>query len=305
VATTSVQSIVTVNQSMARAWLDIAWASTNTSALLEAGISNADLTWYYLYLLVNTASSQPDFCVSTSRSYAAVATKLAAATGGSNYAVVRRLGTFRTGLAGTGIQPFTTRRVDNNTIQFQYGNFGFSASNQSSSYTSSIFVYTGSQGINTQGIFTSSQATTATAALFSSTLVRAIPPIPGITADIDVYHNAGNGASTTAMTVIFYGEPWLSSTATMVYASAGTGVPYQVVKHDTAGTVNTSRVTTSVAMAPDLAYVSDAALDVNTVFGSTSGSILRVGLFNLQMTSVPTATPQHLGWDVRGFKIAR
>jgi hypothetical protein len=305
VATTSVQSIVTVNQSMARAWLDTAWASTNTSALLEAGVSNADLTWYYVYLIVNTSSSQPDFCVSTSRSYAAVATKLAAATGGSNYAVVRRLGTFRTGLAGTGIQPFTTRRVDNNTIQFQYGNFGFSANMQSSSYTSSIFVFTGSQGINTQGIFTSSQATTATASLFSSTLVRAIPPIPGITADIDVYHNAGNGVSTTAMTVIFYGEPWLSSTATMVYAIAGTGVPYQVVKHDTAGTVNTSRVTTSVAMAPDLAYVSDAALDVNTVFGSTSGSILRVGLFNLQMTSVPTATPQHLGWDVRGFKIAR
>ena len=303
VATTSVQSLVTVTQSLSRAWLDLGWAATNTSALLEAGVSNANLTWFYLYLLVNTANSQPDFCISTSRSYAAVATKLAAASGGNNYAVVRRLGTFRTGLAGTGIQPFTTRRVDNNTIQFQYGNFGFGASNQSSSYTSSVFLQT-TGGNGTLGLFSSSAATTATANLFSSTLVTAIPPIPGITADIDVYHAVVT--TNTSYTVICYGEPWLSSTAASAYAIANIGVPYQVLKHEIGGTVQTSRVTINLAMAPDLAYMSDAALDVNTVFGSTSGSFIRYGLFHLQMnTAAMPALPQHLGWDVRGFKIAR
>lgn len=315
VATTSVQSIVTVTQSLARAWLDTTWASTNSSALLEAGVSNADLTWYYIYLLVNTGSGQPDFCVSTSRSYAAAAAKLANASGGANYAIVRRLGTFRTGPAGTGIQAFTTRRVDNNTIQFKYGTFGFGPNNQSSSYTSSIFVFTGSQGINTNGIFSSSAATTATANLFSSTLIRAIPPIPGITADIDTYYSlfGQTFAAATSLNVVCFGEAWLSSTAVSTYSLANIGVPYENVRHEcgritptnTQVLATSNAVSMTLSTAPDLAYISDAALDVNTVFGSVSGTIVRYGLFNLMMTVSPTVVPNHLGWDVRGFKIAR
>jgi hypothetical protein len=134
--------------------------------------------------------------------------------------------------------------------------------------------------------------------------VRAIPPIPGITADIDVYHQVA--ATGTSYTVICFGEPWLSSTGATAYALANIGVPYQVLKHDIGGTIGTSRLTTAIAMAPDLAYVPDSTLDNTAVFGSTSGSVLRYGLFHLQMnTMAMPALPQHLGWDVRGFKIAR
>jgi len=306
VAATSIQSIVTTTQSLARAWLDTpSWTATNSSSLLEASVSLSAFTWFYVYLIVNTTTGASDFCVSTSRSYAAAQTKLTAATGGAPYVIVRRLGCFRNGAGITGPQPFTTRRIDNNTIKLQYGDFQSFGGFATSSYTSSIFVFTGSQGINTQGLFTSSQATTATANLFSSVLVTAIPPLPGITADIDVHYNPGNAAASTALTVIFYGEPWLSSTSTTYWSRISNGVPYQIVRHDIGGTVNTSRVSVATTMAPDYAYVPDAALDVSTVFGSTSGAVIRFGLFNQQVNAVQTVTPTHLGWDVRGFNIAR
>lgn len=317
VATTSVQSIVTTTQSIARAWLDSpTWTPTNSSSLLEASVSLAAYTWFYVYLIVHNTTGVPDICVSTSRSYAAAQTKLTAATGGSPYVIVRRLGAFRNGAGASGPQPFTTRRIDNNTIKLQYGDFQtFSPNTQSSSYTSSVFIQTGSLGNGTLGIFSSSAGTTATANLFSSTLITAIPPIPGITADIDVYYNislAMGPAQTTALTVIFYGEPWLSSTSTTYWSRINTGVPYQKVLPTALFAANngyvglgTGIVTTVVATAPDHAYVPDAALDVNTVFGSTSGVILRYGLFNQQINAVSTNTPTHLGWDVRGFNIAR
>jgi hypothetical protein len=317
VATTSIQSIVTTTQSIARAWLNSpAWTATNSSSLLEASVSLSTYTWFYVYLIVNTTTGVPDFCASTSRSYAAAQTKLSAATGGAPYVIVRRLGCFRNGAGATGPQPFTTRRIDNNTIKLQYGDFQtFGPNNQTSSYTSSVFIQTGSLGNYTLGIFSSSAATTATANLFSSTLITAIPPIPGITADIDVYYNislAMGPAQTTALTVIFYGEPWLSSTSTTYWSRINTGVPYEKVLPTALFAANngyvglgTGIVTTAVATAPDYAYVPDAALDVNTVFGSTSGVILRYGLFNQQMNAVSTNTPTHLGWDVRGFNIAR
>jgi hypothetical protein len=320
VATTSIQSIVTTTQSIARAWLDSpSWTATNSSSLLEASVSLSAYTWFYVYLIVNTTTGVPDFCASTSRSYAAAQTKLSAATGGAPYVIVRRLGAFRNGAGATGPQPFTTRRIDNNTIKLQYGDFQtFSPNNQSSSYTSSVFaspVAAAVGGNYTIGIFSSSAATTATANLFSSTLITAIPPIPGITADIDIYYSLFGQTYTasTSLNVIFYGEPWLSSTSTTYWSRINTGVPYQNVRHECSrptpsntqvmGTSNA--VTAAVSMAPDYAYVPDAALDTNTVFGSTSGAIVRYGLFNLMMTTSPTVVPNHLGWDVRGFNIAR
>jgi hypothetical protein len=296
---------------MNRTWTQTTWASNNTGACLDSTV--AANTWFYLYLVATEDGTTTDFVVTSSRDYASTQSKLTAATGGSNYKVIRRLGAFRTNgntdtvTGSSTIEPFTTRRLAGNTIRVDYlGNDGFTtgmgiSTQMGSSITFTTFVTTTvAKDVFAQGLFNSSAATTATAAHFSSQLIRAIPPLPGISAELSILQNvAGN-----PLTLYFYGEPIYSSTAT-AYNAIGRTAMQRIRANSAMVNGDTSVETRMMTVSPDANVISDTVLAGTTVFGTSVGTFIRYAFVNQFTGNKGNVTPNLLGWEVLGYTIAR
>jgi len=303
VTSTEVRSFVAATVEMSRAWDNAGtWTATNGQASLDT-INTG--TWYYVYLIVDEGTGGADIVATNSSSYSITESKLASAQGGSAYRVVRRLGCFRTLNTSIDPLPFVTTNAGGNVLRLSYANTGAGPNHSSSVETTSFTKLTVDSLLSHQGLLLSSVATTANAALYSSILIRAIPPLPGITAEINVIHN------TTLITnaVVFFGEPWASSNATAYGANINSGPtngPTQVVK-DTVASV-TSIHTKMLTVSPGNELIPDNIVAGSTVWGSTSGAIIRYAIAGQNMAGQPlasTGTPAFLGWDTRGFTIAR
>lgn len=297
ISSTEVRAFVSVPTEMVRSWNnDSVWSDSNSNANIE--IINA-ATWYYVYLIVNNSNGVADFIITDARSYVGAESKLAQASGGASYSVVRRLGAFKTG-ADINAIPFVTSTAGN-ILRFDYALYG-AGPGHSPLVETTAFTVTALAGLTpVQGLLHSSVATTASVALYSSILVRSLPPLPGVIANFDIIH------ATTQITnaVAFFGEPWVSSGAT-AYGSTLGNSPTQIVR-DTVASVTSTHVRT-LSVSPDTNLITDAALAGSTVWASNSGVNIRyaiVGKNTAGQAFANTATPSYLGWDVRGFEIAR
>lgn len=297
ISSTEVRAFVSVPTEMVRSWNnDSVWSDSNSNANIET-INIA--TWYYVYLIVNNSNGAADFIVTDARSYAGAESKLAQAAGGASYSVVRRLGTFKTG-ADIAAIPFVTS-AQGNVLKFEYALHG-AGPGHSPLVETTAFTVTALAGLTpVQGLLHSSVATTASVALYSSILVRSLPPLPGIIANFDIIHATAQITNAVA----FFGEPWASSGAT-AYGSGTGASPTQIVKDNVANV--TSIYTRTLPVSPDTTLITDAALAGSTVWASNSGVNIRyaiVGKNTAGQAFANTATPSYLGWDVRGFEIAR
>jgi hypothetical protein len=130
--------------------------------------------------------------------------------------------------------------------------------------------------------------------------VRWIPPMPGITADINVVHIS------TVVTnhVAFFGEPWASSAA-LTYAvdAAGQTPPTQIIRENVANVTSVHARILSISPGNDI--ISDAQVAGTAVWDSTSGTNLRYVVVNQAAGNTSLQTPTALGFDVRSFTIAR
>jgi hypothetical protein len=294
---TEVRAFVVATEEMNRVWNnDSTWTNANSQACLD---TIAVSTWYYVYLIANNTNGNTDFVVTDSRSYSATEAKLAAANGGSNFSVIRRLGAFRTAASTIDPVPFVTN-VEGNTLRFKYALHG--AGPQHGFIESTSFNLTVLANLTpVQGLLNSSVATTATVALYSSVLVRAIPPLPGVCADLNVVHNTTKIINAVA----FFGEPWASSNAT-TFGFLSTGAPTEIIKDNVASV--TSIHNRMVSVSPDSNLISDAVHAGTSVWAFNSGTMLRyaiVGHNTAGQAVAETATPAFLGWDVRGYTLAR
>ena len=295
---TEIRAFAASAEEMVRVWNnDSTWADSNSQASLD---TIAVSTWYYIYLIVNNNNGATDFVVTDSRSYSATESKLSAVSGGSAFSVVRRIGAFRTQAAVIDPQPFITT-LQGNDLRFSYVGHGVGP-NHSTLTENTSFTLTALANLTpAQGLLHSSVATTASVALYSSILVRAIPPLPGVTAELNIIHNTAKILNAVA----FFGEPWASSNST-TYGQLSQGAPTQVIKDIVASVTSIhSRI---VSISPDPSLISDNIHAGTTVWGVNSGTALRyavVGQNTAGQAFAETATPAFLGWDVRSFILAR
>lgn len=307
ISATSVLAVVTVPNRILRRFTAGSgfWQVNGDVAVLDTPTVD---TWFYVYLIANNTTGVPDFLVSTSRDYASVAVKLGAIT--TQYSVVRRLGAFRTAAALVGgvviPEPFVTRNIGNNTIRVEYLQSSSLAGYNSSLATTSNVV--GQVATLTtlpasgwaQGMFSSGVATTATASMFSSILVKYIPPLPGITADFEVVSQPATGLCTVA----FFGDPWISS-ATTYYTVSTQAIPAPVSFIRPNTVMVTSIDVRTVPISPDITLVTDAQLGASQVWTTSAGTLLRFATLQLATGNNGITAPAFLGWNVKGFNIAR
>lgn len=298
ISSTEVRAFAVAPAEMSRVWNnDSSWQASNSQASLDSITAN---TWYYVYLIVNNTNGNTDFVVTDSRSYSVAEAKLAAAGGGSAFSIVRRLGAFRTSTS-TDPVPFVTS-ARGNVLRFDFVAHGTGPQHGGLlDLTATVSASPTTTAAVTIGLLTTSVATTASVALYSSTLIRAIPPLPGITADINVIHNTARIFNAIA----FFGEPWASSNSTL-FGATSIGMPTQIVR-DVVASV-TSITTRTITISPNPELISDSVHAGSTVWASASGTNIRYAIVNQSVTAqalTETAPPALLAWDVRGFEIAR
>jgi hypothetical protein len=304
ISQTSTIAMVTLTAKFQRAWNNTAtWSPSNTQASIDTIVGD---TWYYIYLIGNTTTGAADFMITNSRDYANAAVKLGAIT--AQLSLIRRIGAFRTSaVAGSIIpQPFITRRIDENSIKVEYlQQQGMSAGYNSSLTTTSNVV--GQVATLTTlpaagwatGLFSSSAATTATASQFSSVLVRYLPPLPGVTADFEIIAQAATGLCTVA----FFGDPWVTS-ATNYYNTTGQ-IPAPITFIRPTSLMVTSIEIRAVAVSPDPTMMTDTQVGATLIWTTSTGTFLRFATIQFATGNNGITAPAFLGWNTKGFTLAR
>lgn len=302
---TSVVAVVSLSTRTQRIWNNTAtWTPSNTYACIDTIVGD---TWYYVYLVGNNATGAGDFLVTTSRDYASIVVKLGAVT--TQYSVIRRIGAFRTSGISLGTlipEPFVTRRLDNSAIRLEW----LQQQGLGAGYNSSLTTTSNAVGqVNTittlpaagwaTGLFSSSVATTATASMFSSILVRYLPPLPGITANMEVITQSSTGLCTVA----FFADPWVSS-ATNYYNTTGQ-IPAPLTFIRPTALMVTSIETRTVPISPDVTQITDVQLAASTIWTTSTGTFLRFATLQLAIGNNGIAVPAFLAWNIKGFDFAR
>lgn len=300
ISQSSVIAIATLNNRTQRSWNNTTtWTPTNSNACIDIIAGN---TWYYIYLVANNSTGAADFVVTDSRDYAGINIKLGVVT--SQFSVVRRIGAFRTtAFAGSIVpEPFITRKVDNNTIRIEWiGNSrGY---NTSLTVTSNVVGQVATLTVQpaagwAQGMFSSSVASTAVASMFSSVLIRYIPPLPGVTADLEIITQPATGICTVA----FFGDPWASS-ANNAYSTETIPAPVQFIRPTSV--MVTSIETRTVAISPDVTALTDTQVGSSQIWTTSAGTFIRFATMQLALGNNGITPPFFLGWNTKGVTIAR
>lgn len=300
ISQSSIIATVTLNTRSQRSWNNTTtWTPTNNQACIDTIVGN---TWYYIFLVANNSTGAADFVVTDSRDYAGINIKLGVIT--AQYSVIRRIGAFRTtAFAGSIIpEPFVTRKVDNNCIRIDWiGNSrGY---NTSLTVTSNVVGQVATLTVQpaagwAQGMFSSSVASTAVASMFSSVLIRYIPPLPGVTADLEIVTQPATGICTVA----FFGDPWASS-ANNAYSTETIPAPVQFIRPT--NVMVTSIETRTVAISPDVTTLTDTQVGSSQIWSNSAGTFLRFATMQLALGNNGITPPFFLGWNTKGVTIAR
>ena len=291
IVTTSTVSMVSLTTSITKTWTS-GWTLSvnspyNSSLGAIAGTQDFD-TWYYVYLIAQTATGTPDFIVSANRDITAVQSQIAATTSVA-VEVIRRLGPLKTVVSSSAIGytgnlttftapvpvGFTVERLDQATMRFNWGLYSFQR-NAQSSITSVAFVYAADTAMavtitSTARLSIFHQTSNTALAGYGSSVLTSVCPLPGVKARMDVYHYVTPtpwGATGQAPHCFLYGETWVSSGVTttppwdshrmQLWPSGGNNMPVASAR-------------TLLSMAPDSTFISNAQLA--TAFTSTGARI--------------------------------
>lgn len=288
--TTSI-AIVSISSVMTKSWTTSGtWTAGNGGRIIADSTAVAASTWYYLYLIANTTTGAADYLVSPSRTIPGVSNVP------SGYAIVRRLGVFRTATSGSPPLPlpFTTRRVSDNVIEFNWGKL--SGAGAVSNITANNGIHRAAA--STLAVNTQAAAGTATTDNFASTTLNSLPPLPGVTVNLAV--SMRNSADDPPARIHLYGQAWTSITATALVGPPTTIVNGIAV--DGSGAQVTSTVVTQLCASPDTDIVPETTL-AGAAFPA-AGQILRHYAACTDGTAAPVAM-SHLSFEVLGFHLAR
>ena len=301
ISETSVLAFVSTSAIMTRSWTT-GWTTTaGGPAIVDtvpAGNGPRLNTWYYLFLLGNATNGAVDFVVSASRDIAAVSSLVFTAAGTSSIQVVRRIGAVLTDIATTSsFIRFNTQRGGGNVIKFNWLATnsrallepGTSAGVQVALGDARLTTVVGTSSALTSLMMVVGSSTTLTNYNeFSAATITQIPPIPGVTARLQVVHNPG----TSTALLFMFGEAYLSSNT-----ATGRSPTYQMVRSLTTSVLNYHSIT--IPMIPDNNVIGDTQIAAVT---TTSGARIRqlfVSPSNQRLTS------NSLHYICEGFDFAR
>ena len=293
ISTTSVLALIANTSTMTKTWAT-GWSVAGSNAVIDATIT-AD-TWYYIYLIAHNTSGAPDYVISSQKTVNAAISALGAVTG--EWSVIRRLGCVRTDSSGTPVPlPFTVNKVADSTIHMSWGRLASTgainpATAAHSNYRRTI--------VTTAQVtpLTTSQAATATAESFYSSNLTFVPPIPGITAKLNVVWNPAFTTQNPALYLYGYGMHH-SSISTNIQ-----GAPMEVISRGTVAGL-TSNTTVMLPMSPEREQLSETNL-ANTAIFPTTGQTLRFLITNAVIAStIAPAAQTYLAFDTLGFNVTR
>ena len=277
----------------------------NTAGTIPAVIdgSISANTWYYLYYigcLVYTSSfgtgvgnefwpGSSNVIVSSNRDIASVDAQLAAAGYGGVWQTVRRLGPVRSNAAGSGLVPFNVKRIDHGGFEYYWG-LQPNASGDTS-YTLTINTASSLKVVGSSAIFTLQD--------YNSSVITAVPPIPGITAHFTVRHLTPSNS--TLPQVYMYGDSWtVNSSISALFP------PFEVFRSTTTGITCLHNI--QVPMSPDGCYVPDGTYGGAGLLAITTstGQRLRWIMQNTANEGAkPLVTSTLMQITTTGFRLAR
>jgi hypothetical protein len=293
ISTTSTLALVANTSTVTKTWA-AGWSVGGSNAVLDASIVQD--TWYYIYLIASNATGAPDYIVTSQKTVNGAVSALGAATGA--WSVIRRLGCVRTDTAGTPVPlPFTINKVADSTIFFSWGRLASAgsinpATAAHSNYRRTIITTGQVTPINT------STAATATAESFFSSNLTFVPPIPGITAKLNVVWNPAFSTQNPALYLYGYGMHHSSITTNIQ------GAPMEVVSRGPVAGL-TSNTTVVLPMSPERELLTETNL-ANTAIFPTTGQTLRFLLTNAVVANTVAPVAQtYLAFDTLGFNVTR
>lgn len=272
-----------------------------TPAVIDGSISAN--TWYYLYYigcLVYTSSfgtgvgnefwpGSSNVIVSSNRDIASVDAQLAAAGYGGVWQVVRRLGPVRSNAAGSGLVPFNVKRIDHGGFEYYWG-LQPNASGDTS-YTVTINTASSLRVVGSSAIFTLQD--------YNSSVLTAVPPIPGITAHFTVRHLTPSNSPLPQ--VYMYGDSWtVNSSISALFP------PFEVFRSTTTGVTCLHQI--QVPMSPDGCYIPDGTYGGAGLLAITTstGQRLRWIMQNpANEGAKPIVTSTLMQITTTGFRLAR
>jgi hypothetical protein len=301
ISETSLLAFVSTSSAMTRTWTTSWTTAVGGPAIIDSipGGNGPRLnTWYYLFLLGNATNGAVDFAMSASRDIATVSSLVFTAAATSSIQVVRRIGAVLTDNVTTGsFVRFNTQRGGGNTIKFNWlatnGSVllgaGTSAGVQVALGDTKLTTVVGERATTTSLMAVIGSSTTLTNYNeFTAATITQIPPMPGVTARLQVVHNPG----TSTAVLFMYGEAFFSSNT-----AAARSPTYQAVRSLTTSVLNYHSI--SVPMVPDNNVISDAQIaNVTTASGARIRQIF-VSPSNQRFTS------NSLHYICEGFDLAR
>ena len=272
-----------------------------TPAVIDGSISAN--TWYYLYYigcLVYTSSfgtgvgnefwpGSSNVVVSSNRDIASVDAQLAAAGYGGVWQTVRRLGPVRSNAAGSGLVPFNVKRIDHGGFEYYWG-LQPNASGDTS-YTVTINTASSLRVVGSSAIFTLQD--------YNSSVLTAVPPIPGITAHFTVRHLTPSNSPLPQ--VYMYGDSWtVNSSISALFP------PFEVFRSTTTGVTCLHQI--QVPMSPDGCYIPDGTYGGAGLLAITTSTGLRLRWIMQNPANEgakPIVTSTLMQITTTGFRLAR
>jgi hypothetical protein len=272
-----------------------------TPAVIDGSISAN--TWYYLYYigcLVYTSSfgtgvgnefypGSSNVIVSSNRDIASVDAQLAAAGYGGVWQTVRRLGPVRSNAAGSGLVPFNVKRIDHGGFEYYWG-LQPNASGDTS-YTLTINTASSLKVVGSSAIYTLQD--------YNSSVLTAVPPIPGITAHFTVRHLTPSNSPLPQ--VYMYGDSWtVNSSISALFP------PFEVFRSTTTGVTCLHNI--QVPMSPDGCYVPDGTYGGAGLLAITTSTGQRLRWIMQNPTNEgakPLVTSTLMQITTTGFRLAR
>jgi hypothetical protein len=207
--------------------------------------------------------------------------------------VVRRLGPIRTNSTASGAVPFNVKRIDHGAFEYYWGlnpNGSGSVNGADTAYTTTI---------RTQELRLVGSSDTFTLQNYSSAILTTIPPIPGITAFVNVKHIPAVGGSLPQL--ILYGDSWtVNSSISALYP------PFETVRSMTTGLTNIHNI--QVPMIPDGCYIPDGTYGGAGILAVTQSTGLNMRFIFQNVPgegNAPKVTSSLLQFTVSGFRYAR
>jgi hypothetical protein len=273
----------------------------STPAVVDGSITAN--TWYYLYYLgclIYTSSAgtgvgnefwpgSSNVIVSSNRDIASVDAQLAERGYGGIWQVVRRLGPVKSNATGTGLVPFNVKRIDHGGFEYYWG-LQPNASGDTS-YTLTINTSSSLKIVGSAASFTLQD--------YNSSVLVAVPPIPGITAHLTVKHLTP--ASSPLPMIYMYGESWtVNSSISALFP------PFEYFRSTTTGVTCVHNI--QLPMIPDGCYIPDGTYGGAGLLAITSSTGLRVRwiMQNPENEGAkPIVTSTLMQITTTGFRLAR